>query len=249
MITVTHKTTYGFSLKVRKGSFMDLHLAEQGGTSGDPVGWYAKAESELVKVIVRPGDLTVDVGAHVGWFSCLMAACGAHVIAFEPNPEMYELCRENTAGRDVTLLCAAAMDFEGEAALYLPSDADDGWGSLAAADGGDRSRPIAVPVWRLENVIPEGRIRLVKIDVEGAEVPALQGLGARLADVDLVLIECVDRPERAAYIDSTVAGINQILLGAGFRAHAWIAGTWQSVPSAWSAGDHDFLFVNQGGSL
>ena len=53
MITITHKTPYDFPLKVRKGSFMDLHLAEQGETSGDPVGCYAKAESELVKVILR----------------------------------------------------------------------------------------------------------------------------------------------------------------------------------------------------
>ena len=247
MITVTHQTVYGFPLRVRKGSFIDLHLAENCGKSGDPVGCYAKAESELVKAILRPGDLAVDVGAHAGWFSCLMAGCGARVIALEPNPEMYELVRENIAGLSVDLICAAAMDFEGEAALYLPSEADDGWGSMAAADGGNRSRPIVVPVWRLENVIPAGRIRLLKVDVEGSELPVLKGLGSRLSDVDHILIECVDRPERMAHVDSSVAGINHLLLGAGFRVHAWVGGAWQAVPAAISSPDHDFLFVNQAG--
>ncbi len=62
---------------------------------------------------VRPGDVVVDVGAHVGYVSCVAAALGATVFAVEMQPTLIPMIQLNAALNDLWTihpLCAAVGD-------------------------------------------------------------------------------------------------------------------------------------------
>src|SRR6266446_785467 len=46
---------------------------------------------------LRPDDIVIDIGAHIGIFSLFAASCAARVFSFEPFPENFSLLKENIA--------------------------------------------------------------------------------------------------------------------------------------------------------
>jgi FkbM family methyltransferase len=229
------ETKFGFSLNVRDGSYIGAQLLQH--------GVWESAETDLVRSLVRPGDLVIDAGAHVGYYSLLMAHAGARVLAFEPNPELFKLLYKNSAELDIKAYQVALSDVDGEADFFLPSGYDDGFGSLGAADRDDRSRSIRVETKRLDGVLSPGRVRLMKLDVEGAEACVIRGLGARFTDVDHYLIECIDRPVRVQALESSVDIINTLL--SNFEVlDCQSGGEWKRVAAARSSPGPSILFVN-----
>jgi FkbM family methyltransferase len=69
----------------------------------------------------------VDVGAHVGYFTLLLAkqvGPSGEVVAFEPNPNIFEILKENVAlngYRNVILENKAVADQAGQVELRLSS--------------------------------------------------------------------------------------------------------------------------------
>ena len=49
---------------------------------------YEPHVSDLLRAIVRPGDIAFDIGANIGLLSILLHALGAKVYSFEPNPKL-----------------------------------------------------------------------------------------------------------------------------------------------------------------
>jgi FkbM family methyltransferase len=133
---------------------------------------------------VRPGDLVFDIGANVGQKTEVFLACGARVVAVEPNP----LCRpildyEFGSNKDVTLVGKAVGAQEGELDLNIVGIATtasvlDDWKYLGAGyDGGGEARKVTVAVTTLDSLIAEfGVPDFVKIDVEGFEPEVMKGL-------------------------------------------------------------------------
>jgi FkbM family methyltransferase len=241
-------TKHGFSLKVNEGTYFAGVLEKTQS--------YEEVETSLVARLVRSGDFCVDAGCYVGFYACLMAQLGARVLAVDANPGMYETTKFNVALNRhedrVQVLHAALADGEYDAKFHLPSQFDDGWGSLAAADGPGHG-DIQVPARLLSALLKPhaGRIRLIKMDIEGAELLALRGLGDRIQDVDFLLVECIDIPSRM-WLGSSASGINDFLVQQhGFQAwryqKAWWPlrkSRWKPVRTATSRRDHSYLFVN-----
>ncbi|MDR7505918.1 MAG: FkbM family methyltransferase [Armatimonadota bacterium] len=70
---------------------------------------------------LSPGDVFVDVGAHIGYWSILAARIigpEGKVVALEPDPEAAELCRSNIHANElsgiVDVIQAAAWSTEGQ---------------------------------------------------------------------------------------------------------------------------------------
>ncbi|SMX37516.1 FkbM family methyltransferase [Octadecabacter ascidiaceicola] len=137
-----------------------------------------------------PDDIIVDCGANVGEISARMAASGAQVHAFEPDPWTFERLERSTKDLDnVTCIQAGVGAEAGEFTLYRSSDWDDRpkRASVASSivadmrDVDDSAEGISVsvidlPAW-LEEKIAEGhRIGLVKIDIEGAELDLMEAI-------------------------------------------------------------------------
>jgi FkbM family methyltransferase len=241
-------TKHGFQLQVNQGSYFASVLEKTQS--------YEEVETSLVARLVRSGDFCIDAGCYVGYYACLMAQLGARVLAIDANPAMVEAAKSNVKlnayGDRVQVVHAALADREYEATFHLPSQFDDGWGSLAAADA-DGQGTIRVQTQLLSALLGDyiGRIRLIKMDIEGSELLALRGLGDRIPDVDFFLVECTDVPSRM-WLGSSSSGISDLLVRQhGFRAWRYQKSSWPYRKSKWkqvravtSRRDHSYLFVN-----
>ena len=152
------------------------------------------------------GDVVVDVGAGNGaeafLFSRLVGPTG-RVVSIEAHPRMYarlvDLCAANRLD-NVTALQVAVSDFEGD--VVLSDDAHHLQNRLLASD----AEGISVPARRLDTIAAElgiDRIDLLKMNIEGEEARALEGMGGLLAATSHVCISCHDflgMPTKAAVV-------------------------------------------------
>ena len=63
-----------------------------------PEGAWESAEADFMIETVRPGDIAIDVGANLGWFTVILAkqvGRQGKVIAFEPEPLNFQLLKDN----------------------------------------------------------------------------------------------------------------------------------------------------------
>src|SRR4051812_36357932 len=96
-------------------------------------GVYEETEARLFEQSIRPGDVVVDVGGHIGYYTLLAArAVGAtgHVYAFEPERGNFALLAENVAANGyadrVTAVNKAGMAGDRELRHYrLPRNPGD----------------------------------------------------------------------------------------------------------------------------
>jgi FkbM family methyltransferase len=137
---------------------------------------------------LAPGDVCVDVGAHIGYYTLLAARAvgpGGHVYAFEPSPASYGALRRNIALNtvaNVTALEVAVGAETGRATLYEGPAHNSGMATLNAALAAKSVAPLGettVEVAPVTSLVPEAewdRIRVIKIDVEWEELDVLRGL-------------------------------------------------------------------------
>lgn len=158
-------------------------------------GTYDAPFTAFVQRNIKPGDTVIDVGAHVGLFTLLLAYSvwdTGRVIAYEPCPRMLELLRDNVGmgwlGDRVEIVAKAAAATSGSLSFLAPTRYTM-TGSLRPLehllttqdrlDTVDRieveAEPIDVHVGRFE------QIDLIKIDVEGAENQVFTGMEQLLA--------------------------------------------------------------------
>ncbi len=142
-------------------------------------GTYEPAQTALFCKVVKPGDVVYDVGAHFGYYTLLaskLVGPEGRVLAFEPSPpNLARLYRHIELNRysNVQVLELAIGDREG--IVRFEARAGSGLGHLAA-DG-----PTEVKVTRLDALQGHPLPKVIKIDVEGAEVGVLQGAASLLA--------------------------------------------------------------------
>lgn len=138
------------------------------------------------RTILHPGDLVFDVGANLGQKSEVFLACGARVVALEPNPLCVPTIRFE-CGRNAgfTLIEKAVGAEPGRATLnFVGTDSTASlrpdWRWLTEGGRLDASR-VDVEVTTLDALIGRfGVPRYCKIDVEGFEPEVLAGLGRPL---------------------------------------------------------------------
>jgi FkbM family methyltransferase len=159
------------------------------------LGLFEPAETRLVSGLLQPGDVFVDVGAHVGWFTTIAArrvGPGGQVLACEPYPENAAALRTNLAlngVHNVLLVESALGDRPGTLRLRKGSDSG-GVTALEWSAGGEADVPM-ITLDEMASSVAE--IRLLKIDVEGWESHVLRGAAGTLRRSGYVLIE-INRP-------------------------------------------------------
>jgi FkbM family methyltransferase len=160
-------------------------------------GVFDPCVSETIQRLIDPGDLVVDVGANVGYMTSLAAVragTGGRVMAFEPHPVVFELLSANIARWNGAAVAPvephqlALSDHAGTAQLNAGHSfhANMGLSSLdASSDATSEDVLMPVEVKRLDAVIGDERIGLMKIDVEGHEPGVLRG-SRRLLESGLI---------------------------------------------------------------
>jgi FkbM family methyltransferase len=155
--------------------------------------------------LLRPGDVVYDVGANIGWYSLLAArAVGAsgRVLAFEPTVQNASLATANAIGNgfaNVTVIPAAVTDEDGWATFLHRGSLEgrlskDDTEAQAKRRARLQPKPLGssvVPVLSLDRWIAKANQpppRVLKIDVEGAEVGVLRGMRQTLRSARPALV-------------------------------------------------------------
>jgi FkbM family methyltransferase len=149
-----------------------------------------------------PVATVVDIGANRGQFALAARHCfpQARIVSFEPLAGPAALYRAVFAGDDRTRLVEAAVGPEpGEATIHV-SARDDSSSLLpitarqnALFPGTAEAGTAIIQVTRLSDALPAGEIAapaLLKLDVQGFELPALAGCEGVLDRFDWVYVEC-----------------------------------------------------------
>lgn len=115
---------------------------------------------------MQPGDVVLDLGAHIGIASRLFLAKGAAgTIAVEADPANLQQLRRNLRGRPSVILPAAVGAKAGRMAFY--TRADRGYVGSILAD--PTRRRITVPVIPFSGLLAKYRPTIIKSDIEFSE--------------------------------------------------------------------------------
>lgn len=190
-------------------------------------GSYEPSIAGIAREVLRPGDLVVDVGAHIGWFSVLAAGLvGAEgcVLSFEPFPPSWALLERNVARLGQVRATNVAVGAEPGTLRLGPQPGSDS-GSVSAA-AGDAEGGVEVAVAPLDALLADADvgdrpIRLLKVDVEGYEPEVVVGAADALARTEAVLYE-VNRPALAT-LGSSEQDLRAALTAAGFAQQDEVA--------------------------
>lgn len=161
--------------------------------------YYAQVEASVMDYWFafdrpRPGDTIIDVGAGIGEdavvFSKLVGASG-RVISIEAHPGTFA-CLQGTIERsrlgNVTAVQCAIADREGT--LTMSDDDTHLANSMLKTGGG-----VEVPAKSLDALLAElgiGEVALLKMNIEGAERPAMAGMTGSAPRIRTAVISCHD---------------------------------------------------------
>lgn len=154
--------------------------AANGGTASGIAlnAGYDEQTIEIIRRVLRPGDVGFDVGAHEGSIleHIVAAAPGAQHHAFEPIPHMAAALRDRFPS--VAVHEVALSDADGTVTFnhVVSNPAYSGLLQRRYDRPDEQVQVIEIAAKRLDALIPAGVVpRLVKIDVEGAEKGVLLG--------------------------------------------------------------------------
>ena len=146
----------------------------------------AKREFNQVLASLAASDIAIDLGANVGEFTIQLANTGAQVYAIEPDPHAFELLEKATQSYpNVKLINAAASDHDGEMQLYRSAEFDKSPDRLTKSsslfvDKKNVSKASAVNIRTIDFCkflkTLKKPVKLMKVDIEGAEVPLFENI-------------------------------------------------------------------------
>lgn len=189
---------YGFLKQRRVGEYK---LRLDPGDPNDLHYYFQKVGAGyqfLMKLLLVPGDCVIDVGVNVGYFSAVCAQCvgfKGEVYAIEASPIMFERFRQcvaEVAGGPIRVYHSAVWRSSGEVAFNVATNS--GWSSMRENATFETLAIVQVPAITLDDfVFRENiqRVRVLKLDIEGAETDALVGAPTLLKSgiVDYILVE------------------------------------------------------------
>lgn len=182
--------------------------------------WIEPALMPVLESALTSGDTFVDIGSNIGIYSMYASArvgSSGRVISFEPVPDTFEQMRElldANAITNVELHRLAIGESTGELELSVVSGAS----GLASARVRRGAQVVTAHQMPLDDALVGDCPRLIKIDVEGAELAVLRGARRTLTDArPAVLFEApghggVDSGETRRCVD--------LLCGLGYGVHS-----------------------------
>lgn len=159
-------------------------------TNVSAVLWINRGERihglELFRDYCRAGETAIDVGANIGEVSIILSqrvGADGRVMAFEPQPRIFEYLRGNLALNHCANVTTRNLALAAVAGTVHMTDTK--WDDMNRVHDGPG---IAVPASTLDaEVDGDGPIALLKVDVEGSELRVLEG-GAKV----LARTQCIN---------------------------------------------------------
>ena len=138
----------------------------------------------FIRRVLAFGDVFIDVGANIGYFSLLAARCvsrSGRVVSIEASPRIYaDLVANVSRNRrsNIRTLNLAAADKPGRVSIFPGPDGNCG-ASTILANGVNVEREAEVVAVAIDDILTTEEAdsaKLIKIDVEGAEVAVIAGM-------------------------------------------------------------------------
>ena len=147
-------------------------------------GIYEEVETDFVKKVIQKGNIVIDVGANIGYYTLIFARLVGNegkVFAFEPEPSNFNILNRNlqlNGYKNVIVEQKAISDNNGKIRLYISE----------LTTGMHRTYPskycskafVDVDLIKLDDYFSKisliDKINFIKIDVEGAEFGVLKGI-------------------------------------------------------------------------
>ena len=148
-------------------------------------------------ITVQPGDVVVDCGAHVGFFTAYALNRGAsRVVAIEPDPLNRELLERNFAEpiRQGKVTVVPAGVWDQRSTLTLRHDHENSGAHSFVRLPKEAGEQIVAPVLPLDEILADLRVQkvdFIKMDIEGSERRALKGARKTLSQFRPRLAICV----------------------------------------------------------
>ena len=217
--SLTTASPYGFRIAVPPVETVGAWFCEQ-ITSGK----YELEECALFLELLTEATVCIDIGANIGWFTCLAARQGNHVLAFEPLPSNLRFLLQNLAHNDymgVEVYPLALAREPGVKKMY-------GAGAIASLQpgwhGASSHQYSLIPATTLDIVASQrlvGMPVLIKMDVEGSEYEVLMGAQATL-DIEpkpIWLVEAQLRPNFTRVSNTHFADLFELFWNHGYHAY------------------------------
>lgn len=197
---------------------------------------FEREERSLLDRILSPGLTILDVGANLGFYTCLFArkvGPTGRVIAFEPTPSTFELLEQNVRlnGLHDIVECRSCglSDKEGIARMNLFSEGKDVYNSFRVDDACDKdSLPCVIDVTTTTldqclETLDAKKGCFIKIDVEGFEHQVIMGGRNQLQRLDNLSLMIELYEPLARRCGSSTLQTVEVLESCGFKAY-WMNG-------------------------
>jgi len=202
------------------GSRIIVRRGETGFTGNLYCSLHDFADMAYLLHVLGPEDLFVDIGANVGSYTVLAcAAKRANGICFEPVPSTFERLMDNLR---INNLCERVIaqniglsDREGDLVFTAGEDTTN---HIVAGDE-HASNAIRVKVLPLDEILGGTTPSLLKIDVEGYEMPVLKGARQTLENPGLhsIIMELNGSGRRYGFKDGEIVAFMENLGFSTFR--------------------------------
>jgi len=193
-------------LPERPYSINSINALPRKGTDDFYMFYIPREKAIELHLVMHEGETFVDVGANVGYYSLRIAkeylSKGVTIIAIEAHPGNYKALTKNVELNDfkcITAINKAVSDHRGIVTLYERVDPKNRIRSefyslsnsfihesnFVRPEGGS----LEIECDTLDNILGEQRVDVLKIDIEGAEVSALEGATRILKRLRKIIVE------------------------------------------------------------
>lgn len=185
---------------------------------------HEKVVTEMLIEALQSASCFVDVGAHLGWYTCIAAKHipSGRVYGFEMDDLSFALLEQNITINNCTnvdVYNLAVYDFSGMVSYIRDSKRPNPSLHLQANKKDQKSSmSVSVDSVILDEFVKSERIvpNVIKIDVEGAEMNVLKGMRQTMREYRPILFLEI-HPTNLSYFNSSTSDVLSLLIEYGYR--------------------------------